>query len=46
MIRVDCAQAWGFEHAIHGMRNPMNSWERSDSKYDHKYPADCELGGQ
>lgn len=45
MIRVDCAQVWGFEHAIHGMRNPMNSWERSDSKYDHKYPADCELGG-
>ncbi len=44
MIRVDCIQVWGFEHAIHGMRNPMNSWERSDSNYDHKFPADCELG--
>ena len=22
---------WGFEHAIRGMRNPKNSWDRSDS---------------
>lgn len=22
---------WGFEHAIRGARNPMNSWHRSDS---------------
>lgn len=22
---------WGFEHAIRGMRNPMNSWDKSDS---------------
>lgn len=22
---------WGWEHAIRGMRNPLNSWERSDS---------------
>ena len=24
-------QVWGFEHAIRGMRNPMNSWDKSDS---------------
>ena len=24
---------WGFEHAIRGMRNPMNSWDKSDSGY-------------
>ena len=22
---------WGFQHAIRGMRNPMNSWDKSDS---------------
>lgn len=37
MIKFEKADVWGFEHAIRGMRNPMNSWERSDS-----YPAvDC-----
>lgn len=24
---------WGFEHALRGMRNPMNSWAKSDSEY-------------
>ena len=24
---------WGFEHAMRGARNPMNSWDRSDSGY-------------
>lgn len=28
----------GFEQAFHGMRNPMNSWARSDSK--HIWPGD------
>lgn len=37
MIKFEKVDVWGFEHAIRGMRNPMNSWERSDS-----YPAvDC-----
>ena len=26
-------EVWGFEHAIRGMRNPMNSWDKSDSCY-------------
>ncbi len=25
---------WGFEHAIRGMRNPMNSWDKSDSYHE------------
>lgn len=33
MIKLEKAEVWGFEHAIRGMRNPMNSWERSDSYY-------------
>ncbi len=24
---------WGFSHALRGMRNPMNSWDKSDSGY-------------
>lgn len=27
-------EVWGFEHAIRGMRNPMNSWDKSDSCYE------------
>ena len=37
MIKVEKTEVWGFEHAIIGMRNPMNSWEKSDSKF---YPYD------
>ena len=32
MIKVEHIDTWGFEHAIRGMRNPLNSWERSDSQ--------------
>lgn len=31
MIKVENIDVWGFRHAIRGMRNPMNSWEKSDS---------------
>ncbi len=31
MIKVENIETWGFEHAIRGMRNPMNSWDKSDS---------------
>lgn len=31
MIKVEQIDVWGFEHAIRGMRNPMNSWNKSDS---------------
>lgn len=27
-------EVWGFEHALRGMRNPMNSWDKSDSYYE------------
>jgi len=32
MIKVEKVETWGFEHAIRGMRNPKNSWDKSDSK--------------
>lgn len=33
MIKVENVEVWGWEHAIRGMRNPMNSWDKSDSRY-------------
>lgn len=32
MIKLENYEVLGWEHAIRGMRNPMNSWEKSDSK--------------
>ena len=31
MIKVENIDVWGFEHAVRGMRNPLNSWAKSDS---------------
>ena len=31
MIKLENTEVIGWEHAIRGMRNPMNSWEKSDS---------------
>lgn len=31
MIQVEKIDTWGFEAAIRGMRNPLNSWDKSDS---------------
>lgn len=33
MIKVEKIDVNGFEAAIRGMRNPMNSWDKSDSGY-------------
>lgn len=33
MIKVENIDVWGFEHAVRGMRNPKNSWDKSDSEY-------------
>ena len=41
MIKIEAVDVWGFEHAIRGMRNPMNSWDKSDSGwkiYTPEYP--------
>ena len=33
MIKIKNTDVYGFEAAIRGMRNPWNSWEKSDSVY-------------
>lgn len=35
MIRIENVQVVGWEAAIRGMRNPMNSWLKSDSEFCH-----------
>lgn len=37
MLRVSNVKVDGFESAIRGMRNPMNSWNRSDSYFGDAY---------
>ena len=35
MIKVENIDTYGWEAAIRGMRNPMNSWDKSDSYQSH-----------
>lgn len=52
MIKIENAQIVGLEPAIRGMRNPMNSWEKSDSgmcdvigdNYGDILPSDFRVG--
>lgn len=34
MIKIENVEVYGWEAAIRGMRNPMNSWAKSDSYFD------------
>lgn len=33
MLKIENTEVVGWESAIRGMRNPMNSWEKSDSRF-------------
>lgn len=37
MIKITDTQTYGWEAAIRGMRNPMNSWDKSDSYFGPEY---------
>ena len=39
MIKIENVEVFGWEAAIRGMRNPLNSWEKSDSKV---HTCECE----
>lgn len=32
-MKFEHTESWGFEHAIRGMRNPLESWSKSDSNF-------------
>ena len=42
MIKFENTEVLGWEHVIRGMRNPMNSWEKSDSGWDAEIYAEAE----
>ena len=35
MIKIECVETYGWEAAVRGARNPMNSWHLSDSYWTH-----------
>lgn len=43
MIKIENTEVCGLEHAIRGMRNPMNSWYKSDS-YIHYLTDEIVIG--
>lgn len=44
MIRIENVEVIGWEAAIRGMRNPMNSWDKSDSGFCDFEDWDCGHG--
>ena len=34
MFKIENTEVYGFEAAIRGMRNPMNSWDKSADRKD------------
>ena len=42
MLKIENVEVAGWEHAIRGMRNPMNSWDKSDSSYCAYSCDDCD----
>ena len=43
MIKIEKTDVFGWESAVRGMRNPMNSWDKSDSVFEPKCCCD-EIG--
>ena len=41
MIQIEKTEVFGWEAAIRGMRNPMNSWDKSDSLF---WPGHMQIG--
>ena len=45
-MKFQNTETWGFEHAIKGMRNPKNSWDKSDSLFGITYIEQMEADWQ
>ena len=35
-MKFQNTETWGFQHALRGMRNPKNSWDKSDSNWEQR----------
>lgn len=44
-IKIENVEVMGWEHAIRGMRNPMNSWEKGDSGTCESFLVNCDPEG-
>lgn len=44
MIKIEKYETYGWKEAVRGMRNPMNSWDMSDSQIEKLYENQLELG--
>lgn len=42
MIKIENVEVMGWEHAIRGMRNPMNSWDKGDSGTCESFLVNCD----
>ena len=40
MLKIENFEVLGWEHAIRGMRNPKNSWEKSDSGWEPQFDTE------
>lgn len=43
-MKFEKTEVWGFKHAIRGMRNPLESWEKSDSLIEREFEGQLEIG--
>lgn len=41
-MKFENTEVWGFEHSLRGMRNPKNSWNKSDSHYGCDDEKNCD----
>ena len=46
MIKIENIEVFGWEAAIRGMRNPMNSWEKSDSIFNAGFGSNSTILGE
>lgn len=46
MLKIENTELMGWEAAIRGMRNPMNSWEKSDSGYSYITDVHAIINGE
>lgn len=46
MIQISNIETYGWEAVIRGMRNPMNSWEKSDSVFCNSNCHECDLSSE
>ena len=43
-MKFENTDVWGFKHAISGMRNPLESWNKSDTRFDVPCYKHCPVG--